>query len=98
MIFQIISCKVLEGSEVDIISVSFDSNSCIESVGFGWNLRHFLQQLLLGEGLCNSNLKTNGDIKKGLKRKKLSPKDCFLSRNVSKWHPDKDRVVEIKQE
>jgi|TARA_B110001454_G_C12458224_1_gene325044 hypothetical protein len=36
--------------------------------------------------------------KKGLKRQENEPNGSFLCQTVSKWHPDEDRVVEIKQE
>jgi hypothetical protein len=43
-------------------------------------------------------MKTN-EICKGLeKTKEIEPNGSFPNEIVSKWHPDEDRVVEIKQE
>jgi hypothetical protein len=44
-------------------------------------------------------MKTNKRLEKGLKRqKKNKPNGSFQTQAVSKWYPDKGRVVEIRQE
>jgi hypothetical protein len=43
-------------------------------------------------------MKTNTWLEKGLKRQKNEPIGSFQTQTVSKWYPDEDRVVEIKQE
>jgi hypothetical protein len=35
---------------------------------------------------------------KGLKRQRNEPNGSFPTQTFSKWHPDEDRVVQIKQE
>jgi hypothetical protein len=50
------------------MSVSFDPNSCIESVRLFWTLGHYFKtSVAFGESLRKLNLKTNGGIKKRLK-------------------------------
>jgi hypothetical protein len=53
------------------MSLTFDPKSCIGFVRLGLILGHYLTtSVAFGESVCKSNLKTNGDINKGIEKTK----------------------------